>query len=73
MSLFNKALEKEKSSLGFKSLRRVIKESPIQNGGTTKYRDIVRKAIASGKRRSATGKIYYEYRLNRTDKKGTNL
>jgi antirestriction protein len=37
-------------------------------GKTNIPRDAVRKALPSGKRTSATGKVYYENRANRTDK-----
>lgn len=69
MNYFTKAMDKEKSSLGFKSLRRVTKVSDHQNGKTDIARDLVRKALKSGKRTSASGKVYYEYRKNRTDMK----
>ncbi|MEI7509961.1 MAG: hypothetical protein WCJ62_10915, partial [Flavobacterium sp.] len=38
------------------------------SGQTNIPRDAVRKAMPSGKRTSATGKVYYENRANRTDK-----
>ena len=38
------------------------------SGKTNIPRDAVRKALPSGKRTSATGKVYYENRANRTDK-----
>ena len=33
-------------------------------------RDAARKAMPPGKRRSKSGKVYYEYRKNRTDLRG---
>jgi len=36
-------------------------------------RDRDLKALPPGKRVSRTGKIYYEYRKNRSDKKGTRI
>jgi hypothetical protein len=48
--------------------KRVVKESNFQTGITkNNLRDNKIKALASGKRISKTGKIYYEYRANRTD------
>jgi len=49
---------------------RTLKKSTRQTGKTTMSKDKQIKAKAPGKRRSETGKIYYEYRKNRTDVKG---
>lgn len=38
-----------------------------QTGSSDKKRDQQRKALPNGKRKSASGKTYYEYRANRTD------
>ena len=70
MNLFKKEYDKETKALGFKSLKKVVKTSTHQTGGTTKSRDIPRNASAPGKRRSKLGKIYYEYRKNRSDLPG---
>lgn len=48
----------------------VLKASKIQTGKSDKKRDAARKAMAPGKRKSATGRIYYEYRKNRSDVRG---
>ena len=40
---------------------------PHQTGHTTKPLDIRLKALLPGKRLSKNGKIYYEYRMNRSD------
>lgn len=73
MNLFKKEYEKETKALGFKSLKRVVKTATHQTGGTTRKRDIVRDASAPGKRRSKLGKIYYEYRKNRSDLPGESI
>jgi hypothetical protein len=48
----------------------VLKASKIQTGKSDKKRDTTRKAMSPGKRKSATGRIYYEYRRNRSDVRG---
>lgn len=48
----------------------VLKASTTQTGKSDKKRDADRKAMAPGKRKSATGRIYYEYRKNRSDVRG---
>jgi hypothetical protein len=73
MSLFKREFDKEKSSLGFKSLRRVKKVSDHQVGKSVKSRDKPRKAMPPGKRISKMGRVYYETRKNRSDMPGTNL
>lgn len=50
--------------------RRVLKASTRQTGRSNTKLDKARKAMQPGKRRSASGKIYYEYRKNRTDRRG---
>lgn len=71
MELFNFEDEKQKEfeAMGFKNQRRNLKKGTHQTGKTDIARDKVRKALMSGKRRSKTGKIYYEYRKNRSDLK----
>jgi len=49
---------------------RVIKIGRHQTGSTTFKRDIKYKALKPGKRISKTGRIYYEYRKNRSDRAG---
>ncbi len=53
-----------------KKVARVIKVRDRQIGKSSKKRDLSRKALKPGKRRSRNGKIYYENRRNRSDKKG---
>ena len=73
MNFFDKEMKKEKTALGFKSLKKSLKVSKHQTGTSNKKRDKVRKAMPPGKRRSKTGKIYYENRKNRSDIFGENV
>ena len=53
---------------------RVIKISKRQTGTRKSVKaDKRKKALAPGKRRSSTGKIYYERRRNRSDRPGSRL
>ena len=48
--------------------RRVIKEVEFQTGlQKNALKDMRKKALAPGKRISKSGKVYYEYRANRSD------
>jgi len=51
----------------YPSKARVLKVSTRQTGETTTKLDRKRKALPPGKRRSRNGKVYYEYRKNRSD------
>jgi len=73
MNLFKKELDKERTSLGFKSLRKSVEKRDTQTGKSDKKRDKVRKAMPPGKRISKTGKIYYEARKNRSDLFGEKI
>lgn len=73
MDFIKEELDKEFSSIGFRNQRRNLKTRDHQIGKTDKKIDSKRKALAPGKRRSKTGKIYYEYRKNRSDKKGSTI
>lgn len=53
-----------------KRIAKVIKVRDRQIGRSSKKRDAPRKALKPGKRKSRNGKIYYENRKNRSDKKG---
>jgi len=48
----------------------VLKYRKHQIGDTLIKADALRVALPSGKRKSKEGKIYYEYRKNRSDLKG---
>lgn len=51
--------------------RRVIKAVSFQSGTERNaLKDLRKKALAPGKRISKSGKIYYEYRANRSDING---
>ena len=52
---------------------KVLKPSNRQTGKSSVRRDAKRKALRPGKRRSKSGKIYYEYRKNRSDVKGKRV
>jgi hypothetical protein len=67
MNLFDKEMKKERSALGFKSLKKSLSRRGEQTGKSDIKRDRKRKAMPPGKRRSKTGKIYYESRRNRSD------
>jgi len=71
MGLFKQEKEKEFSALNFRNLRRNLKYKEHQIGKTNVEIDKMRKALLSGKRISKTGKIYYEYRKNRSDLKNS--
>lgn len=50
----------------------VIKKRKIHQTGTSKKRfDVMHKALPPGKRKSKAGRVYYEYRKNRSDMPNT--
>ncbi len=53
--------------------RQVLKASTRQTGRSHTERDKALPAMQPGKRRSASGKIYYEYRKNRSDLRGKKV
>jgi len=64
----------EMNAVGLKTKKpQVITHSQRQVGSSNAFRDKRRVALPSGKRISKTGKVYYEYRKNRTDKVGSKL
>lgn len=69
---FDKEKEKEFSAVGFKNQRLNLRTLK-QRGTSNKKRDVVREALAPGKRISKTGKVYWETRKNRSDKVGSSL
>ena len=72
MDFIQSEMDKEFSSIGFKNQRknlRVLK----QVGTSNVIIDKARKALAPGKRVSASGKIYWESRRNRSDKPGSTV
>ena len=50
--------------------RQVLKATTRQTGTSDAKRDSARKAMQPGKRRSASGRVYYETRKNRSDLRG---
>ena len=77
MGLFFKdEVEKERQEMGalkFRNQRRNLKYKSHQTGKSVKSIDEKRKALAPGKRVSKSGKIFYEYRKNRTDLKDSDV
>lgn len=59
-------------AVGYRNQRRNLRELP-QKGRTDVAVDRTRKALLPGKRISKYGKIYWETRKNRSDKKGTKV
>jgi len=72
MGAFKKEMEKEFSAIG-KGKSKVMSISGKQTGKTSIKIDSKRTAMPTGKRMSKYGKIYYEYRKNRTDMVGTKV
>lgn len=70
MDFIKAEMDKEFEAVGFRSKRRNLRELD-QVGKTNVYEDKKRKALLPGKRMSKDGKIYWETRKNRTDRKGT--
>ena len=79
MGLFFKEMLKEElkelgGAIGMKKKKpQVVYKRDIQHGKTNIYRDKRLTAMPSGKRISKSGKVYYEYRKNRTDKVGSKI
>jgi len=76
VNLFFKEMlkEEQESAVGLKRLKpKVIYARDTQHGKTDVYRDKRRSAMPSGKRLSKKGNFYFEYRRNRTDKKGGKI
>jgi len=48
-----------------------VKDKTRQTGSSVKHYDEMKNALPPGKRKSATDKIYYERRKNRSDKPGS--
>jgi len=69
-----KRSKKSQTSLRSKKFgRQVLKASTRQTGKSNYKRDSKRKAMTPGKRRSASGRAYYEYRKNRSDVRGKRV
>lgn len=72
MDFIKAQIDGEFQTLGFKNQRRNLKPLP-QTGSTSVKRDRKREALMPGKRKSKTGKIYWETRKNRSDAKGSKV
>lgn len=66
-----KKVAKKKPVKRQKNVQEVLIPSNKQTGSSDKKRDADRTALAPGKRRSRSGRIYYEYRKNHSDKPGS--
>jgi hypothetical protein len=70
----NKILQEEKAKAvknankQYKKLQAFLAKHPMKKGATDIERDAPRKALPIGKRTAKSGKTYYEYRENRTDR-----
>jgi len=53
--------------------RKVLKVRRTQTGSSDRDIDKGRKAMSPGKRRSASGRVYYEARKNRSDLRGKKV
>ena len=62
-------MDKEYKALGLKDKSRSLSVKD-QTGKSIVRIDAKRKALVPGKRISSSGKVYYEYRKNRSDKPG---
>ena len=71
--LASMAKAKARSKTGRKPRGRVIAATNRQTGRSDLARDRQRKAMQPGKRRSRTGRVYYETRKNRSDQKGKRV
>ena len=72
MDVWKTEMEKEYSAIGVGKGKTII-SVPHQTGRTTKRIDEPRIALTPGKRVSKYGKIYYEYRKNRSDLPGKKV
>lgn len=73
MDMIKGELDKEFESVGFRNRRRTLKWKNHQTGKSDKIIDERRNALLPGKRMSKAGKIYYEYRKNRSDLKNSKV
>jgi hypothetical protein len=64
---------KAKKPKVYKIGRKIPVQKVHQVGKTTVWKDKQLSALAPGKRISKKGKVYYEYRKNRSDRRGSRL
>jgi len=66
-----------KKTISERGFKKILKKTDKIRKANRKKNDLMsdlkRKAKAPGKRKSASGKTYYEYRANRTDAKGKKI
>ena len=65
--------DEEFKAINVKSPARVLHVVKERTGKTNKVIDAERHALPAGKRISASGKVYWETRFNRSDSKGSNI
>jgi hypothetical protein len=71
MDFFKSELEKEFNAIGMKNKQKIVRTLPqTQKKKVDLDVDSRRKALMPGKRISASGKVYWETRKNRSDVKG---
>ena len=74
MNLIKNMAQEDFDSIGFKNMRRNLRQLPqVKVKGVNKSVDASRHALLPGKRISKNGKIYWESRSDRTDNKNSNL
>jgi len=74
MNFIQDEINREFDGVGMKNQRKLIRSLPqTAKSKTNRTIDASRNALASGKRISKNGKIYWETRTNRTDNKKTGI
>jgi hypothetical protein len=68
--ILGEARKKRGTAAGKKATAKRTASSTRQTGSSSTARDRARKALPPGRRVSATGRVYYERRKNRSDKAG---
>ena len=68
--ILGEARKKRGTAAGKKATAKRTASSTRQTGASSTAKDRARKALAPGRRVSATGRVYYERRKNRSDKPG---
>ena len=74
MDFIKSEMDKEFNAVGFRNQRKNLRTLPqTQKGKSNKVVDASIKALLPGKRKSRTGKVYWETRENRSDAKGKKI
>ena len=73
--VFKEVLDEEMNSIGIKQKKPKVVYSKQRQTGEHNNLELDKKRVAlpSGKRISKNGKVYFEYRANRTDFKGLKI